>query len=202
MQPLRWLKDIYYSVCSRIIYHPHRLHIHHPELSGWQWRDRDLVMLCANFQILVDFVEKELPYMSRLCGEPSRWHRWMERLPVLSWYVDCCRFPQQGIEHLKWAISLGEESPSQAEYAKEQLDLYLWWTQVRPARIDPFDMVEDRPIGSIQELFADGKTVEAQQIKDAYFESLRKAGAIDDAYDVEDEAQLIRLMKVRTGLWT
>ncbi len=160
-------------------------------------------MLCANFQILVDFVELELPHFSRVCGMGERLEKIVSRIPVLNWILDAYRNPQAGIDHLHWAISLGEESPSQAHHAAEQLALYLWWTQERPARRDPFDDVVDRP-GPIRELLwnVENDTPEVAQAKDAYFASLRKAGEIEEAYEKEDEEQLIRLMKVRRGLWT
>lgn len=198
-----FIKDWYNALRCRLVYHPHRLHIHHPELSGWGWRDRDLIILCANFQILMDFVELELPQFSRFCGMSERWEKVFEHIPFSRWFMDSHRNPQAGIDHLRWAMSLGEESVSHAHYASEQLALYLWWTQERPARIDPFDDVPEC-VGSIRELLwnVENDTPEVAQAKEAYFASLRKAGEIEEAQEQEDEDQLIRLMKVRRGLWT
>lgn len=193
-----FITDWYHAIRCRVIYHPHRLHIHHPEITGWSWRDRDMILLCANFQILVDFVELELPHFSRWCGVGEAWETRLQKIPLLSWFLDTRRNPAAGIAHLEWAMGL-DNPVSQAEHAKEQLALYRWWTQERPNRPDPWEEVSNRPEGSLNALF--DSTITSPE-KEAYFESLHKAGAIEDAYHEEDTAQLIRLMKIRRGLWT
>lgn len=190
------LTDWYYALRCRLLYHPHRLHIHHPDLTGWTWRDRDTIMLCACFQILVDYVELELPQFSRWCGEP-KWYRWVKYLPFYSWYMDRKRNPGAGIEHLHWATSV--DVAEQSRYAQEHLELYHWWTVERPGRRDPWDDVPHRT-GSVRDLF--NREDDPDGHKAEYFEALRKAGEIEESYHEEDERQLIRLMKVRRGLWT
>jgi len=195
--PLDW----YNALRCRMVYHPRHLYIRHPDIRGWQWHDRDHIMLCAVFQILVDFVEQELPQFNRFCGMDTEKHQWIYRLPFLSWYLDTKRNPQAGIEHLQWAMSLTHDdgsSTSQAQYAAETLALYRWWTIERPARLDPWEQVSETRI-PIKDLF---KGEDGDGEKARYFEELRLAGAVEELYHDEDEAQLIRLMKVRRGLWT
>ena len=127
-------------------------------------------------------------------------YRW---IPFASWYIDQKRNPQEGIEYLEWSSKLDgpqEEHPmpSQAHHAREHLALYLWWKNERPARIDPFDFF-DRPDLPVQELFND--QVKSEQ-KTTYLNELRKAGEQEEAFEQEDQDQLIRLMTVRRGLWT
>ena len=192
--PLDW----YNALRCRIVYHPRHLYIRHPDIHGWQWQDRDSIMLCAVFQILVDFVELELPQHSRWCGEDvARWYRWGRYIPFVSWYADARRDAVGGCKHLLWAMSL-EDSPSQAHHAGETLALYTWWTVERPARMNPWEQVADLHCG-IKELF-NGE--DADGLKAKYFAELETAGAIEEKFHDEDEVQLIRLMKVRRGLWT
>jgi hypothetical protein len=196
------IRDWYSSIRCRLLYHPHRLHIHHPEVTGWSWRDKDTILLCANFQILVDFVELELPQFNRFCGLDTQKHDWLYYLPFFSWYIDKKRNPRAGIEHLEWAMGL-EDCTDQSFHATEQLDLYLWWTKVRPARVDPFDEVPENHLG-IRDLFSEGTDLTdlQREQREAYMTAIRKAGEIEEQYEEEDTKQLIRLMKVRRGLWT
>lgn len=194
-----FLSDWYYALRCRLLYHPHRLHIHHPDLTGWSWRDRDTIMLCACFQLLVDYVELELPQFSRWCGEP-KWYRWVKYLPFFSWYMDKQRDPEAGVQHLHWAMGPEVAPSSQADYAKEHLELYLWWTQERPARVSPWKNIPDRPGESIRELF--NREHDPDGSKAVYFAALDKAQHFEELYELEDERQLVRLMKVRRGLWT
>lgn len=96
-----------------------------------------------------------------------------------------------GLERLDWEISLkcdescnfkpGDEHygepTSQSLSAAEQKALYLWWKDVRPNRANPYDdCVPERDYKKIHD--------------------------IEAAYDAEDEAMLVRLMKIRQSLWT
>jgi len=98
-----------------------------------QYYDLDVRMLHANFQLLVDYVEKELAWLNYITTGKYRWyHRW---LPV--------RDPEAGLAHLDWEIQLGEDSPFQSRAAEKIKGLYHWWTVDRPQRVDPWQVIED-----------------------------------------------------------
>lgn len=159
-----------------------------PELRG-HYCDKDILMLHANFQILVDFVEVESAWMHNLS---SRRFRWPFSKPSSI---------EDGLAHLDWEISLkqdesmgvhqGEEgygeSTSQAKHATEVKTLYLWWARDRPNRPDPYADWTD----VYESLSQEDKSTLAMKVHE-----------IEEAQHQEDEDMLIRLMKVRRGLWT
>jgi hypothetical protein len=65
----------------------------------------------------------------------------------------------------------------QSHCAQEQKELYLWWKDIRPTRVDPFDnVIWDDPNKS-------------------------RFDAEEEQFE-EDTEMLIRLMKIRRSLWT
>jgi hypothetical protein len=171
------------------------------------------------FNELVDFVEIEQAWHHCIWSDDAKtkfdvpwwrkgWLRWR------AW-----RCPEAGMEYLRWAETLtnaefleeGEkhkaEPTYQAKAAKEIIELYTWWTTTYRNRPDPMD--------------ASGWSAhcEAMRVKypGSFFSSLnskdpedRKASnkahkllsKIEKAYDDEDEAMMIRLIKIRESLWT
>jgi hypothetical protein len=138
----------------------------------------------------------------------SGWFRWR------TW-----RCPQAGLDHLDWAMTLTNtdwckpEDPNygkptdQALRAKELKELYLWWTVTYRNRPDPYDAsgwteyCEASRLangGKLSWMSAD-KTPELKKQSDKAHKLLRK---IEEAYEKEDEAMMIRLIKARNSLWT
>jgi hypothetical protein len=93
----------------------------------------------------------------------------------------------------------------QAETAAELLELYRWWKITRPARLDPYEAsgwtayCEARRAGG-NDFFdlADKSKEERQQSNKAH----KLLDKIERSYEKEDEAMMIRLIKIRQGLWT
>ena len=135
------------------------------------------------------------------------WFRWR------TW-----RSPAAGLDHLNWASNLTMNddwgvSPEdenygkptqQAEAAKEILALYKWWTIDYRARRDPHDLSgwsdwcdrhRDEGILSILDDRSPGDAAESKRI-------LEVCQKIDDERTAEDEAMMIRLIKIRNNLWT
>jgi hypothetical protein len=172
------------------------------------------------FNELVDFVEIEQAWSHIAWGDKeartkydppfwaSGWFRWR------TW-----RCPQAGLDHLDWAMTLtcGEDwgidkdSPNygkptgQALRAKEIKELYTWWTVTRPARPDAYDAsgwtdyCEQARILNGGKLFGSKKTPELEKLSTKSHKLLQK---IEAAYEKEDEAMMIRLIKARDSLWT
>ena len=203
------IHDWYHALRYRIVHHPHKLHIRHPDLIKGRWYDKDYILLYANFQILTDFVELEIPLFSRWCGIGEKWELRLGKIPFVRWFLETRRNPAEGIAHLEWASKLDDPEqehpmPSQAHHAREHLALYRWWKEERPARPDPWESITERPEIPLNKLLndTDALTPEQRVQKEQYFEALRKADEIEESYMEEDTQQLIRLIKVRRGLWT
>jgi hypothetical protein len=96
----------------------------------------------------------------------------------------------------------------QAENAREILALYKWWTEVYPNRPDPHDesgwseycnrMREEKGEG-LRWLGTQSENPETEALGKTALELTHK---IEAAYEQEDEDMMIRLIKVRSGLWT
>jgi hypothetical protein len=163
--------------------------------------DADTRILHANFSILVDFVEVEKAWMNTWCNN-NKYNKlsWVEK-KFMSF-----RSPEDGIEYLNWEIERCD-NPSQSKSAKEILELYTWWKEIRPNRVDPFDLAGYNEVFKDENwrdrftLSEDGCYVmkPLTQKQKAVF---KKADKIEQQYDKEDETMLIRLMKIRKSLWT
>ena len=156
------------------------------------WYDCDTRLFEAGFQILVDYVEGELAWMQILNEGKDKWyHRWLS--------VPNAR--ERGLKLLEWEIQLGDDSISQSKAAKEIRDLYLWYKDVRPTRIDPFSEVPDRPLifESDNLTFDENGQLESdEEYSKAVMDAFRK----EEKQEEEDTAQLVRLMKIRRSMWT
>jgi hypothetical protein len=213
------LNDVRYYINNRWVTRSHALTAHPRDIAPGDWRDVGNRFLPCLFNELVDFVEIEQAWHHCIWCDDAKtkfdvpwwrkgWLRWR------AW-----RCPEAGMEYLRWAETLtnaefleeGEkhkaEPTYQAKAAKEIIELYTWWTTTYRNRPDPMD--------------ASGWSAhcEAMRVKypGSFFSSLnskdpedRKASnkahkllsKIEKAYDDEDEAMMIRLIKIRESLWT
>jgi len=91
----------------------------------------------------------------------------------------------------------------QALGAKEVFELYTWWKTARRLRPDPYDVSDwsdyyEKRHKDIESLFEDKSEEEKAESRAI----LDKMNSIEKAYDEEDEAMMIRLIKIRHSLWT
>jgi hypothetical protein len=219
MWPLDKLYAVKYYINNRFISRTHSLTAHPRDIKPGQWQDVGNRFLPCLFNELVDFVEVELAWWHLAWADADEkkkynapwstgWFRWR------TW-----RCPQAGLDNLEWQRNLRwkedecvEGSPNvgkltpQAEKAQEILDLYKWWTETYRNRPDPHDASGwsaycdalrnengDRWIG------IDPKDPKLKKQGDKAHKLLQK---IEAAYEKEDEEMMIRLIKVRHGLWT
>jgi hypothetical protein len=171
------------------------------------------------FNELVDFVEIETAWSHIAWSDDGKakynapfwasgWFRWRV------W-----RCPQAGLEHLDWAMSLTNSDwcePDHPDYgkptlqairAKEIKELYLWWTTVYPNRPDVHDASGWSEYCEASRLANGGKLSWGSQDKDPALKkmgdkALKLSQKIEKQYNDEDEAMMIRLIKVRDSLWT
>jgi hypothetical protein len=94
----------------------------------------------------------------------------------------------------------------QAERAKEIKELYTWWTVTYRTRPDAYDAsgwteyCEASRIANGGKLsFSSDKSPELKAMSDKSHKLLQE---IEAAYEAEDEAMMIRLIKARDSLWT
>jgi hypothetical protein len=212
------LNDIRYYINNRWVSHSHALTAHPRDIKPGSWSDVGNRFLPCLFNELVDFVEIEQAWHHCMWSDEAKtefevpwwrsgWLRWR------TW-----RCPEAGMEYLKWASSLTnvdfldedkkhEAVPTyQATSAKEIIELYTCWTVTYRNRPDAYEAsgwtaaCEASRIANGGKLsFSSDKDPVLKKASDKAHKLLQK---IEADYEKEDEAMMIRLIKVRHGLWT
>ena len=206
------INDVRYYINNRWVTRTHSLTAHPRDIKPGQWQDVGNRFLPCLMNELVDFVEIEQAWHHCLWDEETRkkysypwWRRWYRQ-----W-----RCPEAGIDYLKWASGLTnkeymeegetEEPTHQAKAAQEILEIYRWWKEIRPNRPDPYvvsgwhDICDRRRRDYPDEILPEERT---KQEKAETKKSLDKLHKLELQYEQEDEAMMIRLIKVRQSLWT
>jgi hypothetical protein len=216
--PVDKIYDVKYYINNRWVTRTHSLTAHPRDIKPGQWQDVGNRFLPCLFNELQDFVEVETAWSHIAWGNEearakynppfwaSGWFRWR------TW-----RCPQAGLDHLDWAMTLtnsdwcGPDHPEygkptgQAIRAKEIKELYLWWTVTYRARPDPYDAsgwtdyCEKTRLLNDGRLFGSKKSPELEELSTRSHKLLQE---IEAAYEAEDEAMMIRLIKARDSLWT
>jgi hypothetical protein len=208
---LHWPADrlyaIKYYINNRWVTRTHTLTAN--SLKPGQWHEFENRLLHCAFDELVNFVEVELAWIHVAFDPGARktfrapwyatgWFRWR------TW-----RSPQAGLAHLAWASELTNrewldpeeqhlaQQTTQALAARETLELYRWWTEIRPYRTDPhvasgWDKISDS-------ILSDDVTEEQCY---AGKSALDKIHELELQYEREDTEYLKRLVDLRTQLWT
>ena len=209
-----------YYIINRFVTRTHALTAHARDIPRGEWRDVGNRFLPCLFNELVDFVEVELAWWHVVWDEEARkkfkspwyatgWFRWR------TW-----RNPECGIANLEWQRSLkfnedegfekgdphiGQPTP-QAIKAQEILDLYTWWTTTYRDRPDPYEVSGWTAACEAQRIANGGKlsfsSPKDPVLKKAQNKAHKLLQKIEADYEKEDEAMMIRLIKVRHGLWT
>lgn len=172
------------------------------------YHERDEVMYYANFSILVDHVEISLAGQMNYAREKDGDVTWKEKyIPFYRYFVPF-RSKEYGIKNLEWQATLddprlpaNEQSPAQAVHAREILALYKWWTEERPARelpeIPDFDQ---QGLGRMA-MFNPNFNKSAKDFQ-KYKKIVQHRDKLEKKWEKEDDAMLLRLIKLRRGLWT
>ena len=216
--------DLKYYINNRWVTRTHSLTAHVRDIRPGNWCDVGNRFLPCLFNELVDFVEIELAWWHIAWDEDARnkfvapwwawgWFRWR------TW-----RNAECGLANLDWQSKLivddnyaDKDHPDfgkpthQAIKAQEILDLYTWWTIERPKRVDPHEASgwsaycderrEDKDEdGEPYGLF--GRDEKTPEEKERVSKMLDECHKIEQAHETEDEEMMIRLIKVRNGLWT
>jgi hypothetical protein len=99
------------------------------------------------------------------------------------------------------------EPTYQAKSAKEIIELYTWWTVTYRNRPDPYEASGWTAYCEASREANGGKpnwtsNKENPELKKMSKESYKRLDRMERDYETEDEAQLIRLIKIRKSLWT
>ena len=217
--PTDKLYAIKYYINNRWVSRTHSLTAHPRDIKPGEWRDVGNRFLPCLFNELVDFVEVELAWW-HLAWSPEERHKYnMPWWAVGWWRVRTWRCPQAGLDNLEWQRQLrwkeeevgadfkglGELTP-QAIKAQEILDLYTWWTTTYRNRPDPYEASGWSAACEASRQANGGKlswsTPKDPVLKKAQNKAHKLLQKIEADYEKEDEAMMIRLIKVRHGLWT
>ena len=216
--PMDKLNDIRYYINNRWISKSHALTADPRDIRPGSWCDVGNRFLPCLFKELVDFVEVEQAWHYCMWNDEEQkkfnvpWYRsgWLR---LRTW-----RCPEAGLEYLKWASTLtneefldddkkSEAEPTyQANAAKEIIELYTWWTVTYRNRPDAYEasgwtaVCEESRIANGGRLSFGGDKDPALQEKSNKAHKLLQT--IEKTYEDEDEAMMIRLIKIRQSLWT
>lgn len=183
-------------------------------LEPGQWHEFESRALHGLFTELVNFVEIQAAWHHVVWDSeaqkkysPPRWRNWY-RL----W-----RCPEAGIDYFNWASKLvineeyglnpGDEGygnpTEQAIAAQKTLELYHWWTVVRPARPEPYEVSGWSKYCSEAKgdrwIFSTNKTPEEEANVRSMLDVVHN---LEKQYDDEDTEKMIELIKLRRNLWT
>lgn len=218
--PVRKIHDAKYYINNRFVTRTHSLTAHTRDIRPGDWCDVGNRFLPCLFNELVDFVEIEQAWSHIAWDKEARkkyhapfwaagWFRWR------TW-----RSPQAGLDHLNWASELrmtenwgvhsGDkgygELTSQAKTAREIRELYLWWTETYRNRRDPYEASGWNAYCEASRAANNGKMSlgadRSPALKKQSDKAHRLLRKLEADYEKEDEAMLIRLIKVRNSLWT
>lgn len=212
---------IKYYINNRWVTRSHSLTAHRRDIKPGSWHDVGNRFLPCMFNELQDFVEIELAWFHiAWAGEETAkkysapfwsrgWFRWR------TW-----RCAQAGLDNLEWqrGLTYGEDTgiepghklygkpTSQAETAQEILDLYTWWTTTYRNRPDPYDASGWTAVCEAQRE-ANGGRLDFSGPKDPVLKKQsdkahKLLDKIEAEYEKEDEEMMIRLIRIRNGLWT
>jgi hypothetical protein len=214
------LRAIKYYINNRWITRTHALTASPRDIRPGTWHDVGGRFLPCLFNELQDFVEIELAWWHLVWADKEDRKKYNAPWWNFGWWnLHRWRCPQAGLDNLEWQRNLrwkedevGSDSPSvgqlthQAIKAQEILDLYKWWTEVYRNRPEPMEAsgwsayCEAARLANGGKLsFSADKTPELKKMSNKAHKLLRK---IEEAYEKEDEQMMIRLIKVRHGLWT
>ena len=217
--PIRKIYDVKYYINNRWVTGTNALTADPKDIKPGQWQDVGNRFLPCLFNELVDFVEIETAWSHVAWGDEEARAKYNPPFYATGWWRwRTWRSPQAGLDHLDWAMTLtnvewlaedkkGEAVPTgQALAAKEIKELYTWWTVTYRARPDPYDAsgwteyCETSRIANGGKLsWGSDKSPELKKMSDKSHKLLQK---IEAAYEKEDEAMMIRLIRIRESLWT
>ena len=209
-KPAEWVVDPLYNaryyLRNRFFTKTHYLKTN---LEPGQWHEFDKRVLHGLFTELVDFVEIEQAWHHVCWDEEARkkfktpWHQQYRLFKFTEW-----RCPEAGLAYLQWAMDL-DEPDHQRETAREIMILYTWWQDVYLKRLDPWEETgfrkfwDDMTNKYGKDWLGIGNRGKLNPKEKAEYDRLHQAvDDLEEARSTEEEEMMIRLVKLRKGLWT
>lgn len=209
--PMSRVYDLKYWLINRYITKTHSLN---SNLKRGQWHEFDSRLLHSAFDTLIDFVEIEEAW-SNIAWDGKARLKYKAPKHASGWFRSrTWRCPEAGLDKLKWASGLTNadwlaedqkhlaEPTHQAKVALEILELYDWWKNKRPNRADVMDASgwsalceKNRKDDDLFGLLNSSPTEESRIALDL-------CQKMEEAYDLEDEEMLIKLVRIRKSIWT
>lgn len=189
--PIDKLYDLKYYILNRFVTKAHTLQ---SKLKKGDYHEFDERILHCLFDELVNFVEIEKAWMNVVWSDENKTKYKVPGWAVGPFRTRTWRCPQAGIDYLLWEISDPNCAGHQADTAKATLELYNWWTLERPNRPDPMDVSGWSEHCDKRHVFDDAS--------DDGMKMIYHMDELERQYDKEDEEMLIKLIKIRKGLWT
>lgn len=218
--PTDKLYDLKYYINNRYVTRSHSLTAHARDIKPGDWCDVGNRFLPCLFNELVDFVEIETAWSHVAWGNSEATAKYKPPFWATGWFRwRTWRCPQAGLDHLDWAMTLTNKdwcSPDHPDYnkptsqalaAKEIKELYLWWTVTYRNRPDPYDASGWTAYCELSRLQNGGKlnwdgSKDSKELRKASTMAHKELQRIEKAYAKEDEAMMIRLIKIKDALWT
>ena len=217
--PVRKIHDVKYYINNRWVTRTHSLTAHPRDIKPGQWQDVGNRFLPCLFNELVDFVEIETAWSHIAWGEKEDTAKYNPPFYATGWWRwRVWRCPQAGIDNLTWQSELihnedyCKDQPyymkptPQAVKAQEILALYKWWTEVYPNRPDAYDASGWTEYCEASRLSNCGKinwsSDKSPALKKQSSKAHKALQKLEADYEKEDTEMMIRLIKVRHGLWT
>ena len=217
--PVRKIYDVKYYINNRWVTRTHSLTAHARDIKPGQWQDVGNRFLPCLFNELVDFVEIETAWSHIAWGEKEDTAKYNPPFYATGWFRwRTWRCPQAGIDNLKWQSELThsedycKDQPyymkptPQAVKAQEILALYTWWTEIYPNRPDAYDASGWTEYCEASRLSNGGKinwsSDKSPALKKQSSKAHKALQKLEADYEKEDTEMMIRLIKVRHGLWT
>jgi hypothetical protein len=158
--------------------------------------------------MLVDYVEVEKAWHNFIWGDIYKMSWCQKHMPLYNKFIPFRR-PDLGMAHLDWEVTLDDptipsqdQSPQQAKDAREQRELYLWWTKIRPMRkeLEP-PRYSNQGLDDILAPLDDDFDHDAEDYK-KHLEICGRNSVMAREWEKEDEEMLLRLIKIRKSMWT
>jgi hypothetical protein len=219
--PADKIYDAKYYINNRFVTETHALTAQPRDIPLGTWCDVGYRFLPCLFNELVDFVEIELAWSHIAGGIKEDRTKYGAPFWATSWFRwRTWRSAQAGLDHLEWASKLtfdeewiAADDPNykkptlQALGAMEIRELYQWWTEVYRNRPDPHEASGwsawcDRKRDKNGHKFCLDDETETAEEKAECKRILDLLHKIEGDYKAEEEAMMIRLIKIRESLWT
>lgn len=186
------INNLKYYISNRWIIHTHALVADSKYLKPGNWYDTGDKFLYCLFNELKDFVEIEVASDYCFWSEEAK-----EKfnMPTYFKWVKRWRCPAAGLE----SITERSQAEGQKESQKEILELYNWWVNVYPNRPDPYEVSGWNDYSTEHDVFSEEITSCNREKLNAIHAELAK---LEKEYKDEEEAMMIRLIRVRNSLWT